>query len=217
MKRISVILGFALVLFVIGLTGCAKDQNMVSGTVKYKELLTGDEKPADGATVYLMVSDDEYAMKTVADKDGKYSFYPVPDGDYWVEADYDGLLITYSGKSEKFSVKGKQQVQMDLTLSAISNSIAGKVYLEQNGQEYVLSQTTVYLYNAGGDNPIDSVTTDDVGYFIFYGLNDGSYDIDAYYEENDTLYYDAVTNISVSGGKLVTADLHLTAQSKKKN
>ena len=93
---VSLIL-FATIIF----SGCVKDESEISGEVSYIGAITGIEYIAEGATVYLMTSETEYAEKTTADSDGKYSFYPIVDGTYFIEAEITVNLIDYSGKSEE--------------------------------------------------------------------------------------------------------------------
>ncbi len=100
------------------LSSCAKDDNYIDGDISYVAHSNGKEYVADGATVYLMTagSSTEYEQKTTADSDGHYKFYPVNDGDYYIEADYTYLLDDYAGKSDAFNTKGKDNLTFNLTL-----------------------------------------------------------------------------------------------------
>ncbi len=62
-----------------------------------------------------MVDDNTYAYKTTADADGYYEFYPVDNGTYYVEAEYDGDLFTYIGDSDYFTIKNDDVVEIDIT------------------------------------------------------------------------------------------------------
>lgn len=119
MKKISVVLGVVSMIVLMLTSGCAKNDTIISGTISYIADLDGVEYLADGATVYLMVqgSTTEYALTTTTDADGKYSFYPVDDGSYYVEAEYSYGLSNYSGKSEDFEAKGKDDYTLDITMN----------------------------------------------------------------------------------------------------
>ena len=214
MKRIAVV--FALVsLLTVVFTGCKKDQNLIEGNITYKDAWSGEVKPADNATVYLMVNDNEYYAKTVADANGYYMFDEVPDGEYFLEAEKETTFITYKGESELFKVKGADILEMDLTLGSNTNAIYGYATINDNGNQYTSSDTWVYLYQHGSNVPIDSVQCDNDGYYQFLGLEQGTYDVDAdYVDENNTYFYDLVENISVQSGDFVKADLTLVPDKK---
>ncbi len=110
-------LGLFLIIIAV-LSSCAKDDTYVDGHISYIAHSNGTEYVADGATVYLMISgsETEYEQKTTADEDGYYKFYPVPDGDYYIYAEYTYLLDDYSGRSDNFTAKGKKDITIDLTL-----------------------------------------------------------------------------------------------------
>ncbi len=197
-------------------TACKKDQNTVKGTVSYTDKLTSETKVGDGATVYLMTSDKEYYDKTVADGQGNYSFTMVPDGSYHIEAELSTLLFDYSGKTETFSVKGDDVVTENVTMSSSENAITGQATIEINGDTYVSTGVTVYIYNHGEDNYLEKVNCDEDGYYTFVGLADGTYDIDAdYTDDNGDEYYDFKENISLIGGETKTVDLKLVNISRK--
>jgi len=117
MKNKILLLGFIFLTFNILLTSCAKDKNNVSGNITYVNDITGLEQKANGAEVFLtdVADPNHYVMKTTADADGYYEFYPVPDGYYYVEATLEGTL-GYYGKSKTFIVKGKDEVDIDFKL-----------------------------------------------------------------------------------------------------
>ncbi len=215
MKRTELILLLAIALVSI-FSGCKKDQNTISGTITYKNALTGDVKSANNADVYLMATDSEYVMKTVADDQGKYMFDQVPDGQYFVEAEKNTTLIDYHGKSETFKVKGDDVLKIDLTLGSNVNGIHGIAVIDYNGNQYTNADTWVYLYQHGSDDPIDSVQCDDNGNYQFIGLEPGTYDVEGdYIDENNNEYWDVVDNISVTSGDFVEVDLTLTAGKKQ--
>ncbi len=198
-----------------GLTGCTKDDNSVSGKITYKDKITGEEKVADAATVYLMTGENEYLQKVQTDANGEYQFYPVPDGEYFVEAELSTLLFDYTGKSESFAVKGKEDAQVNVVMTNSENVITGTATIIINGEEYVSQDVVVYIYNAGSDTYLKKTNCDENGNFYFDGLSDGSYDIDAEYTDDDgTDYYGYKDNISVTGGEVVSADLTLEALKK---
>ncbi len=119
MKKINLKKGFTIIivsLVLLTLNSCRKDDNSVGGNITYIGAISGTEYVASGATVYLMVSDTEYTDKTTADENGDYLFYPVPDGDYHIEAEITVDLIDYEGKSSDFYVKGKDDRFVDLVL-----------------------------------------------------------------------------------------------------
>ncbi len=206
-------LGFILIvagLIISTLSGCKKDQSTVTGTVYYVDKITGEKKIADQADVYLMVDDSNYVDKTVTDGQGKYQFVNVPDGQYFVEAEKSTLLFDYTGKTETFKVKGDDVVNYDLTLTNKENNITGQAIVKINGQDYTSADVTVYLYYHNDSIALKQVSCDDDGYFVFANLQDGTYDIDAeYYDNNGNLYYDYAENISVTGGETKTVDLTL--------
>jgi hypothetical protein len=196
-------------------TACKKDENTVKGKITYTEKISGTTKNATNATVYIMVEDNKYVQKTTADANGNFIITPVDDGTYWVEAEYDGTFFTYTGKSDEFTIKGDDIEEVNLNLTNSENCIYGYVYLKDKST--VIKNQEVDLYNAGGDDAIASVKTDDNGYFIFDKLKDGKYDIDAdYTDDNDNDYYGSATDISVVGGESKEVDLILTANKKKK-
>ncbi len=214
MKRTKIFLVLTIALVSV-FSGCKKDQNTIHGTITYKNAITGEVTPAENANVYLMVSDDEYIMKTVTDDQGEYLFDNVPDGQYFVQAEKTTLLLDYHGKSETFKVKGADLLSIDLTLGSNANGIYGKAIIDNNGTQYTSSDTWVYLYQHGSDNPIDSMHCDDNGNYQFIGIDPGTYDIDAdYIDENNNYFYDLVENISVQSGDFVEVNLTLTTAKK---
>jgi hypothetical protein len=116
-KKIAfiVFLAFATVMF---LSGCTKNDNMISGTISYKTDLTGEEFLAEGADVYLMFegSDTEYLLKTTTDENGNYILYPVEDGNYYISSEFTNVLSFHYGVSALFEVKGKDDITVDLVL-----------------------------------------------------------------------------------------------------
>ncbi len=215
MKKTKWIFLFA-VLLVSVFTGCKKDQNTITGTVKYKAALSGDIKPASNATVYLMYGHTKnlVAMKTVADDQGHYMFNPVPDGEYYVKADKSTTLIDYHGKSNNVKVKGDDVAQVDLTLGSNVNGIYGQAEIEINGEYYVSSYTKIYLAKHNTYNPIDSVNCDDDGNYYLIGIDPGSYDLFAYFAYNGYEYCDEVDNVSVLSGDFTEVNFTLTACKK---
>ncbi len=110
MKKLSFISAGILMALVIFVSSCAKNDNLVTGTV-YK-----DNQPVQGASVYLVdPQTDEDVMSTTTDANGEYTFYPVDDGSYYVDA-YSGL---YSGASEVFTVKGKDNKEINIYLKLL--------------------------------------------------------------------------------------------------
>ena len=63
-----------------------------------------------------MTSDIEYAQKTVTDANGNYSFYPVIDGLYHLEAEITVNLIDYDGSSQDFLIEKDNVISSDLVL-----------------------------------------------------------------------------------------------------
>jgi len=110
MKKLSFISAGLLVALVIFMSSCAKNDNLVTGTV-YK-----DNQPVQGADVHLVdPKTDEDVMSTTTDANGQYTFYPVDDGTYYVDA-YSGI---YSGSSENFTVKGKDNKEINIYLKVL--------------------------------------------------------------------------------------------------
>jgi hypothetical protein len=214
MRRVVSILA-VFTLLVALFAGCAKDQNTVSGTITYTDALSGEQKVGNGATVYLMLDDSTYLDKTTADANGNYVFYPVEDGNYFIFATLSTVLFDYSGKSATFTVKGKDEVEINVNMTNKSNTIEGQAVIVINGDEYVSSDVEVSLYVAGSETPIQTVNCDQDGYYRFTKLKDGDYDVDAYYvDENNKEYYDLVENIRVMGGEVKTVNLTLTELKK---
>ncbi len=94
-----------IVLFAIILSATAQAQaQKISGTI-YDE----EGKPANAGTVSLLRGKDSSAIKyATTNKDGKYSFAPVADGQYLVSASHIGYsvarteLVTVSGGGYKY-------------------------------------------------------------------------------------------------------------------
>ena len=115
MKNVKLLLLSAL-LTVLFISSCTKDDGEIKGQVTFIEKDTGIEYYADKATVYLMTSETEYAQKTVTDANGNYSFYPVIDGLYHLEAEITVNLIDYDGKSKDFLIEKDEVITSNLVL-----------------------------------------------------------------------------------------------------
>lgn len=79
----------ALAALVFVMPACKKrDQNYIGGSVSYVGAVTGTQYIAKGATVELYACETcttvFYTTKT--NSEGRYSFYPVMDGEWWVYA-----------------------------------------------------------------------------------------------------------------------------------
>ena len=118
MRKIGVFFSIFSVALLLLLSGCAKDDTQITGNVTYVAHSDGKEYIADGATVYLMIagSETDYELKVTANSDGDYTFYPVPDGDYYIEAEYTYLLDNYTGKTAEFSAKGKDDLLFNIKM-----------------------------------------------------------------------------------------------------
>ena len=115
MKNVKLLL-LPVLLSVLFISSCTKDDGEVKGQVTYIGAISGTEYYADKATVYLMTSETEYAQKTVTDANGNYSFYPVIDGLYHLEAEITVNQIDYDGSSENFLIEKDDVVSSDLVL-----------------------------------------------------------------------------------------------------
>ncbi len=114
MKKIVFFRLAAILLLSVVFAACTKDDNKISGTITFDQLM-GDVRPAIGASVNL-VSGSHYVMMTSTDEDGNYSFTEVEDGDYFIQATHVATLLTYTGKSKGFSVKGEDSKTINLEL-----------------------------------------------------------------------------------------------------
>ncbi len=216
MKKLTFYL-FTVITLTSMFSSCKKDDSQIAGNLRYTEKISGSQKTAAGATVYIMTDEKTYLQKTTADDAGNYIFHTVDDGTYWIEAEYQGMFFDYTAKSKTFSVKGDDNETIDLTLTNSQNSIYGYAYI--NNTSTVLTNQEIDLYYASDTSyskVIKTATTNDKGFFSFNGLEDGKYNIDAYYVNNGTDYYDYAENISVVGGEAKEADLTLTSDKKRK-
>ncbi|MEA3452158.1 MAG: carboxypeptidase-like regulatory domain-containing protein [Bacteroidota bacterium] len=114
MKKLSLVLLPIFLMTIVVFSGCAKDDSIISGNVSC--VISGTEYIADGATVYLMINETEYAQKTTTDADGYYQFYPVIDGTYHIEAEITVNSTYYFDKSDQFYTEKDDIYTVDLVL-----------------------------------------------------------------------------------------------------
>ncbi len=213
MKKTAFI-GLLAVALLTVFSGCKKDQNTISGTINYKDVVTGNVRNADYAKVSLVDPNGTIVMNTRADDQGKYMFYPVPDGEYHVEATKPTNATDYSGKSNAVQVKGSDVVDLSFTLKNHSTGIYGQAIIVENSTQFTSSNTKVAILRSNDNTPLNVINCDQNGYFYFKNLEPGTYNFVAHYQENDVEYLGYVDSINVNNGEVKKINIYLTEYKK---
>lgn len=106
------------------LTAGCKPDGEISGTATYTDYYDGCEYPANGATLYkiekLSNGSDRTVSSVSADKNGKFCFPYVEDGNWRLRAVLYKEDISYEGFSEDFNVeKGRRKVSVGCHLQQV--------------------------------------------------------------------------------------------------
>lgn len=116
MKKISLIIG--LILFTTLITGCKKEESIITGRVTYKGAVTGIEYVASNVPVYLHLgSSTAEPYKTVfTDNDGYYQFNSLWKAHWYISSETTVNGFNYSGAKGTTSVDGKNIITLDLIM-----------------------------------------------------------------------------------------------------
>jgi len=108
--------------FILSLTilvACTKNQNIIKGTITYKDA-NGIVSNANQAVVSVMSEEDKaglsYSYQVKSNIDGTYTINQVSDGDWYIYTTYKEDTLVYKGKSDLFKVKGDETVERSMTL-----------------------------------------------------------------------------------------------------
>lgn len=121
---LSKLLIFSLLVF---FGACKKEagpggKNTISGTVSYKNGVTGGNSIAANATIYIyygtLSAGSEYDQAILTDANGKYSFKALHKGKYFIKVDYrDANGFYYSAPGYAIELKNKKNnLEINITL-----------------------------------------------------------------------------------------------------
>jgi len=123
LKKVAAVLLLAIAI----ITGCKKEEGIigkkvVTGTVFFKNGVTGTNDPASSAVVYITYGAKEntgsYDQTTTSNSDGKYTVKGLQKGDYFITADFtDSHGFKYTTPGYTFTIKNKKsELQVDILL-----------------------------------------------------------------------------------------------------
>ncbi len=112
-------IGCVLFLMLVSITSCKKEagpggKNTISGTVVYKNGVTGNNDAAPRATIYVAYGTTEttttFNQIIVSDDEGKFLFEGLNKGDYFIKAGFtDAHGFNYTTSGYGLSVKTKKE------------------------------------------------------------------------------------------------------------
>ena len=122
-KLIPLILLVSITFFI----GCKKEEGIigkkvVTGTVYFKNGVTGTNDPAASAVVYVScgttTASGSYDQTTTSDSNGKYIIRGLRKGDYFITAEYtDSHGFEYSTPGYAITIKNKKsELSLDIML-----------------------------------------------------------------------------------------------------
>lgn len=164
------------------------------GVFKYKDL------PKEGVTLYLVDENDNVIETVTTDADGKFVFKKLrPDQNFSIKVadaedtdlNADGLIYFLDSKGNEVNIMQKTEDLQTFVYEPLSPDLAsGLRLLEEEDMKLVIQEQFVFtagvfkyenLPRSGitltlldeNDNPIETVTTDENGQFIFSMLREG--------------------------------------------
>ncbi|MBW6470943.1 MAG: carboxypeptidase regulatory-like domain-containing protein, partial [Methanosarcinaceae archaeon] len=168
---------------------------------------TSSGLPLDNATVMTNTS-----LSTTTNASGFYNFIGMSNGTYIVNASLAG----YSINSTNVTIIGANVTDVNISLSAITDGGGSEDGSGGGGSSSVTYKISGYVrdsYTLKGLNNVNvtlninsKTITDSTGYYIFSGLNNGSYNISTSFFG----YFDNLMTTSINGADITDADIYIT-------
>ena len=181
------------------------------------------DHPTESTIVLLDNQTKELIANTSSDPAGYYSFYDIPDGDY------DVVAVNYSTNKSKWyrglvniTLTGSDLTDQDIKVSSSTdideNFILGLLNRSSiSGITYVMNydhptESTVVLLDNETKKLIANTSSDSAGYYSFYDIPDGDYDVVAVnYSTNKSKWYRGLVNITLTGSDLTDQDIKVSS------
>ncbi|MGB1206715.1 MAG: SdrD B-like domain-containing protein, partial [Chitinophagales bacterium] len=160
--------------------GTAWSDNNTNGT------LDGDDTLLGGVVISLFDENGELVTTTLTDANGNYTFNNIPEGNYTVQ-------IPSNLDNPDLILSSENDIALNITVGDIESGVdfvyvesavlSDVVFLDLNGNgemepnEEGVQGIVIILFGADGF-PMDTITTDENGFFEFTDLPEGTYTIE---------------------------------------
>lgn len=179
-----------------------------------------------GVSLELVDERGGTVVKRTASTDQGFRFDNVRPGTYTVRLTLPDQSSPAGDSSSTFVANGLKMTQSGVTVEAgedvdglttglvSATSVAGRLYLDENGARTPLAGVTVSLYKGGELSPLMTVLTDDSGRYRFDGLWPADYYLEAglpsgtiFVRPDDPNYESGASAVTASGEGAGTSEL----------
>ena len=176
-------------------------------------------------TTTVLAEENDYCLvsNTTSDADGNFVFENLPDGNYtlvavnwssqknvWYTASRNIIITGSDLTDQNLKVNSTAGIDQDFIFSLLNrSSISGITYVMNYDHP---TESTIVLLDNQTKELIANTSSDPAGYYSFYDIPDGDYDVVAVnYSTNKSKWYRGLVNITLTGSDLTDQDIKVSS------